>query len=232
MSTTYPIDQAKLAGLVLDRGEHESPEEGMGLLEAVSYVCGFAHTSYPRCVSPVLTAMGCGLNDALPDDLRQRLIPLIPLLPGTRDDGHDETRSYMAVDWLVRVHLPAFLDLVPACQGAAAKVRELGRIVDAASVDRAGPAVRQARATAAAAWAATGDAVWPPGKAGEWATTWAAAGDSVWVAAPGAAWHAARNACRDAARVAPWDSVQSVVAPLRLSSIDLFRAMASVGTTP
>ena len=61
-------------------------------------------------------------------------------LAGTRDDGLDETRGYLALDWLVRTHTPAWLDL--AGLGAEARsLRDLSRIVDMAAAQTAGPVV-------------------------------------------------------------------------------------------
>ncbi|MGL5909597.1 MAG: hypothetical protein ACRCZP_06325, partial [Phycicoccus sp.] len=156
----YAIDPARLDGIYLARGAHGTPAAGMCLMEAVAYVRGVDHTDRPACVSTVLGNMGRSLNDVLPDDLRQQLVPLIPDLPGTVGDGHDEERSYLALDWLIRTWLPAWLDLVPACRDDAAAARELGRIVDRASAERAGPVVRQAQNAAYAAWAAAGAAAW------------------------------------------------------------------------
>jgi hypothetical protein len=107
------IDASKLDGLTLAKGGHESPDDGLCLMEAVAYVRGVEHTDHPACVSPVLGAFGRNLNDVLPDDLRQNLIPLIPDLPGTAGDGHDEERGYMALDWLIRTWLPDLAGPVP-----------------------------------------------------------------------------------------------------------------------
>ena len=210
MDTT--IDPARLEGLRLASGGHSSPTAGLCLMEAVAYVRGIPHTDHPACVSPVLGAMGRSLNDTLPSDIRQKLIPLIPDLPGTVDDGHDEERGYLALDWLIRVYLPTWLELSPRCRDLAAKVRELGRIADVASAERAGPVVRAAQkeasaardaagaAARAAAWAAARDAAWDAARA----LAWAAARDAAWAAARDAAGAAAWDAARDAAGDAAW----------------------------
>ena len=152
------IDAEKLTGITLAKGGHDSPEQGLCLMEALSFVRGIPHTDRPPCVSSLLGEMGRSLNDVLPDDLRQQLIPVIPALPTTAGDGHDEMRSYMALDWLIRTWLPAWLDLVPATREDARKLRELGRIVDLVAAERAGPVVRASRKNAAAAGAAARDA--------------------------------------------------------------------------
>lgn len=77
---------------------------------------------------------------------------------GTAGDGHDSTRGYMALDWLIRTWLPTWLDLVPACHPDATQLRELGRIGDLVSAQSAGPVVRASRENAAAAWDAARDA--------------------------------------------------------------------------
>jgi hypothetical protein len=173
--------------LTLNSGAHPSIEAGACLLEAASYVAGEPWTDHPQCVSPVLGSFGRNLNDALPDDRRQELKPYIPRLIGTADDGKDETRSYIALDWLIRTYTPAFLDLA-GLTGEAAELRNLRRIVDIVAARQAGPVVRRAREKAAAAWDAARDA----------------AGNAAWAAARDAAWDAAGNAAGNAARAAAW----------------------------
>ena len=252
MNATPTIDPAKLTGITLARGGHQSPDEGLCLLEAVAFLAGERHSDNPACTSRVLGEMGRGLNDVLPDDLRQQLLPLIPALPGTAGDGHDETRSYMALDWLIRTWLPTWLELAPACREDAARVRELGRIVDLASAERAGPVVRQASEHARAAGAAAGAAAWAAGAAAGDAArdaawdaaraaagaaardaAWAAAGaatGAAWAAARDAAWAAAWDAAAAAAGDAAWDAardhLQPTVTQLQQSVIDLFSKMA------
>lgn len=70
---------------ILQRGGHLSPDEGMCLLEYVSVLTGEAWSESPRCTHPVLAAAGRSVNDALPDDLRQDLMPLAVRLAGTAD---------------------------------------------------------------------------------------------------------------------------------------------------
>ena len=139
--------------ITLDKGSHENPDDGMCLLEAVAYVQGEPFSDHPKCVSPVLGEFGRHLNDVLPDDLRQQLIPFIALLPGTAGDGLDEARGYLALDWLIRTFTPAWLELAGLGEEARG-LRKLGRIVDMVSAERAAPVVRAGRDKAAAAGAA------------------------------------------------------------------------------
>jgi hypothetical protein len=209
----------------LAKGAHNDPDQGMCLMELTALFAGEQHSDRPQCVSPVLGEFGRSLNDVLPDDLRQELKGLIPSLPGTAGDGWDERRGYMALDWLIRTWLPAWLELSPRCREDARRVRELGRIVDLVSAERAGPVVRAAQKNAAAARAAAGDAAWAA--AGD--AAWAAAGD----AARAAAGAAARAAAGDAAWAAAWaaagDAARAFLAPtvreLQVSAIELYAEM-------
>ena len=213
--------------ITLDKGAHDSPDDGMCLLEAVSFVRGEAFSDHPKCVSPVLAEFGRNLNDVLPDDTRQQLVPFVALLPGTAGDGLDEARSYLALDWLIRVYTPTWLELAGLADEARA-LRELGRIVDMVSAERAGPVVRAGRDKAAAADAAR-DAAWDAAWAAAGAAAWAAAGDAAGAAAWDAAWDAARAAAgaaaRDAARAAARDALAPTVEALQQAAIELFRTM-------
>ena len=231
------IDPARLPEITLTAGSHRTRDEGLCLMEAVAFLAGEKHTDQPKCVSPVLAAMWRGLNDCLPTPRRQELLALIPSLPGTADDGHDEARSYMALDWLIRTWLPTWLDLVPACREDAARVRDLGRIVDQVSAERAGPVVREAGKTSAAAWAAAGAAAgavawavaWAAAGAAAGAVAWAAARDAAGAAARGAAGAAARDAAGDAAGAAAGAAARDVLAPtveaLQESAVTLYAEM-------
>ena len=93
----------------LDHGAHQSPAEGMCLLEAVAYVAGEKFSDHPECASPILGSFGRSLNDVLPDAKRQQLVPLVPQIVGTADDGHDQERGLMAADWFIRTFTPTWL---------------------------------------------------------------------------------------------------------------------------
>jgi hypothetical protein len=248
---TSAIDESKLAGIVLRKSGHDTQGAGMCLMEAVVYVAGG-----PAWVSTLLVRMGRILNNNLPDDLRQLLLPVIPDLPGTVDDGLDLERSYMALDWLVRVHLPTWLDLSEACREVAEEVRQVGRIVDMASAERAVPVVRKARQAArdaaeataknAAARYAARSAVWvsrDAAGAAVWAALYAMNTMNVMntmntmnIVNAASALNdvdAARAAARDVACVAvtggTTDTLRPVVKALHISAIELFTRMARLG---
>lgn len=106
----HVIDPERYAEINLKSGGHMNREAGMCLMEAVAFLAGEKHNDHPLCVSQTLGAFGRGLNDALDPELRQELIPLIPALIGTRGDGFDPARSFMAFDWLVRTWLGRWVD--------------------------------------------------------------------------------------------------------------------------
>jgi len=202
MENTMTTD---LTAITLAKGNHqgncENPERC--LFEWYNWLTRQQHTdSCPPGVSPVLHVYGMRLNDCLPDDRRQELRRFLPngadRLAGTAGDGKDETRSLIALDWLIRTYLPAWLDLA-RLDDAAAAVRALSRIDGMDAAHLAGPVVRAARDAAR-------DAAWD--------AAWDAARDAARAAARAAAWAAARAAAR--AVLAP------VVTELQASAIALY----------
>jgi len=192
----------------LARGKHDEGE-AMCAMEAVAWLAGEPWNDAPQCASPVIAAFMRSWNDALPDADRARLLlPLLPDVIGTRTtDADDETRAWMATDWLVRVNAPAWLDLTPWLEAHAAALRALPPIMSSA-IARDSQLVITAASVAAGA--AARDAV----RAAEWA----------------AAWAAARAAARDAVSVsAARDALAPTVTTLQASAQDLVRRMCAVG---
>jgi hypothetical protein len=187
MSTNY-----KLA-----YGTHATPDEGRCAMEWVSYLAGEPHGDQPACVSPVLRAFCTTLNDSLEEDPRQRLRPYLARTIGTADDRLDEERSWMAMDWLIRTYVPAWLGLANLNE-AAGRVAALVPITSASDLQPALTALGLARRETRAAWSgalgAARAAVWAP-----WAAGRAAAREAAWGSAGAAAWAAARVAVGDIA---------------------------------
>jgi len=235
----------------LAHGGHDTREDGTCLLEAVAWMAGEAHTDHPACVSPILAAYGRALNDLLPDEPRQRLLPYRRPMIGTRGDGLDEARGYLALDWLIRTYTPAWLD-VAGLTAEAATLRGSRRIADLAAAQAVRPAVINAQDKAAAAWDADWDADWAAAwdaagaaawdaawdaaraaagaaaRAADWAAAWAAARAADWAAARAADWAAAR----DAAGAAAWDKLAPTVTALQDSAISLLGAMINPAAMP
>jgi len=224
---------ALLASVPLRSGSHGSVEEGMCAMEAVAFVAGEAHTDTPACACPVIAAFMRRWNDGLPDGARRDLYlkRFIPRLVGSLGPlVVAERRSYLALDWLIRVYTPAWLDLVEATKPYASALRALGEIVDMASAKAAEPVVRAAGdagggAARAAAWAAAWDAAGAAAGDAAWAAARAAAGDAAWAAAGDVAGAAAEYAAGDAAG----DALRPTVETLQVSALDLLERMIAAG---
>jgi len=96
----------------LDRGAHESPEQGMCFMEMVAWFAGEKHSDKPDCASNVLGTYGIGLNDRMPDDVRDRLLkPVVPMIAGTFDPANEQPRAKFLAMWSVNKVLPIILRL-------------------------------------------------------------------------------------------------------------------------
>ena len=224
-----------LETLELHSGSH-SPDGVMCLLEAVSQFNNEPWSDSPASVSPVLAAYGRSWNDGMrSNEERASLKQYIPLLVGTAGNpAADEQRSWIALDWLVRVHTVAWLRLAGgSCATHAAALAALPAIMNSDLAQSAQPAIDAAwdaaRAAAGDAW----DAAWAA-RAAAWAAgaaardAWDAAGD-----ARAAAWAAARAAAGDAgAARAAGAALEPIVIELQASAHDLFRRMIAADGTP
>ena len=200
----------ELATITLKSGGHATREEGVCAMEAVAWLAGEPHSDAPECASPVIAAFLRSWNDNLPtdEDRQQLLRPLLPLVIGTRADNATELwRSYMALDWLVRVHTPTWLRLAGLDDHAEALIA-LDEITGPATMEKAVPALNTAGAAAGAA---------------AWAAAWDAAGSAAGSAAGDAAF--AAGAAAGAAKGAAWEALLPTVAELQVSAQDLVRRM-------
>ncbi len=221
--------------LSLEEGDHDSPDEGVCLMEAVAWVAREPHSGHPKCVCPVLGAFGRSLNDRLDAERRQALKPLIPALIGTAGDGYGEARGWLAADWLIRTHAPAWLRLA-GLDAKADGLESLQEIVDPDTLRAAQQRLDAARgasgaAAGYAAWAsrgASGAAAWDAARAAAWASRGAARA-AAWDAARAAAWDAAWAAAWAAAGDAAWDALRPTTLTLQDSAIELFRRMVALG---
>jgi hypothetical protein len=193
-TTARPLVEGELEAflntLTIASGGHASLDDGACVMEAVAYVAGERWSDHPQCASRVISAFLRAWNDAMNDEDRQQLKPLVPRLVGTAaSDEVELRRSWMALDWYCRVSAPTWLRLA-GLNDIAVAIEATEPIVDSASATRAQGALAQAPSEAdaarAAAWAAARDAAR------------AAARDAAWDAAWAAAWAAAGDAARAA----------------------------------
>lgn len=205
-----PLD---LDSLILAKGKHATPEEGFCIIEAVAWEAGEPFSDHPTCASPVIGEFLRAWNDAMNDTDRQMLKPLIPRLVGTAaSDAVEQRRSWMALDWMIRVSAPAWLRLAKL-ESEAVALESCAEVWDAETARAAQGALdiaqRQAAATGEATRPATGEAVWATTREATReatrATTRATAGEAACAVARAAAWAAAR-AARAVARAATWEA--------------------------
>jgi len=109
-------------------GTHPDPTDGRCAMEWVAHLAGERHSDQPACVSPVVRGLCVALNDGLDCTARQRLRPYLTRTIGTAADGLDESRAWMALDWLIRVYAPTWLRAVE-CDDAAGRLGGLDRSV-------------------------------------------------------------------------------------------------------
>ena len=207
MRTTEPLD---LKTLRLAVGSHESLDEGMCVMEAVSYMAGEPWSDNPQCASPVIAAFLRTYNDGVGEADRQKLKQYIPRLIGTRgSDTIEERRALIAADWLVRVHTPVWLRLAGLTAQADA-LASLPEIISMAQCLSIQPAINAARRDASAVRYAARTAARAAARAAlryaAWDAAWAAAVTAAWTAARTAAGDAVRAAAGDALRYAAWDA--------------------------
>jgi hypothetical protein len=212
-----------LESVVLKSGAHESPEDGMCLLEVVSMFADEDFGDSPACVDSILAQFGRSWNDGMRSDAeRAQLKQYIARLPGTnKGSALSQKRGWMALDWLIRVHTAAWLALNPGLVHHAETLKMLPPITCSADLVAAQPKLDAAKKDAAAAWAAAGaaarDAAWDAA----WAAARAAARDAAWAAA----WDAAGAAARDAAGDAAGAKLEPTVIELQASAHELFSRM-------
>jgi hypothetical protein len=188
--------------ITLDKGSHQSKDEGGCILEWVSYLAGEPWSDTPECVSPVIRQFCITWNDQLPDADRTRLLrPFLLKVQGTNTGPEDdEKRAWVACDWLVREFTPGWLRRA-GLNDDAAVLAALPELTSTELCDAALPSIRKAQKKADAARDAAG----------------AAAGAAARDAAGAAAWDAAR------------DALQDTVTELQVSACGLLDRMCEVG---
>ena len=193
------MTQLDLNTLQLSAGNHPSPDKGMCVMEAASMLTGGEFGDAPACVSPVIRAVGMALNDRLPDDLRQRLVPFVPLVVDTADERDDQRRA-MALDWLVREFVPMHYDLLPEMAEHAAELRALPELKTPADFEALASILGAAQQTAASVQDSVQDSMQDSMRYSVWARVWDSVRDSV----RDSVWGSVQGSVQDSV----WDSVR------------------------
>lgn len=81
-------------------------------MEMVSRLAGEPFSNHPECACPVITAFVVAMtdDDNCTDDVRQALKPFLPRIVGTRDPSLNARRGVAALDWIIRVQRPIWLE--------------------------------------------------------------------------------------------------------------------------
>ena len=141
----------------LAAGAHQETEHKVCAMEMVAFMERLPHSDSPECTCPILAEYVRTLNDSMPDDRRNDLLPVLPRLVGTVNPGYQQKRGeYFATKVcteLVPISLRGIVDdeLVDAMIGATT-LKEMSEAADAAA--------RAAAYAAYAAYAATADAAY------------------------------------------------------------------------
>jgi hypothetical protein len=207
---------AVLDRITLGSGSHQSLEHGACAMEVVAYLAREGHTDHPQCTCPTIAGFMRSWNDSISDaDERTRVLrPLLTTVIGTR--GGDRLmmrRVYMALDWDIRVRVPAWLraaglDVHADALASLPEIATRQALVHAhAASDAAWAAAWVASDAASAAASAASDAVM---------AAWNAASDAASAAARATASDAASGAARAAVRAtasaAAWAVTRGAVA--------------------
>ena len=108
---TLPPD--RIEALSLERGSHESREQGLCSLEALAWLAGEPHSDTPLCVCPAIAEFVTNWNDLLGNEDRDRMLrPVLPHLARTNMGRETEVeRHARTLDWLTRRNIPAWLEM-------------------------------------------------------------------------------------------------------------------------
>jgi hypothetical protein len=174
-------------------------------MEWVSHLAGEPHSDQPKCVSPALRAICIALNDGLEHNPRQRLRPYLARTIGTADDGLDEARSWMAMDWLIRHYTPAWLKAAGLTESAV-ELRGLRPVLEDSALIGALRPLERARLRARGARTADRSAPWTAARSAARETAWACAGAAAWAAARVAVADLSGERARAAARATAADA--------------------------
>ena len=139
--------------IFLEKGNHPAESGKKCVNEFGAWVAGEEHSDMPRCFAPVAARFMMRLNDRLPDDLRQQLLPLAITMVGTNTgEADDEVRRWMLVDWAVHV-AARYWFAEAGRQDWCARVDALPEVKNRKTAREAARVLREIRAAAAAAYA-------------------------------------------------------------------------------
>jgi hypothetical protein len=136
-------------------GSHRNPQNGSCVMEVVSYIAGEKYSDHPECACPLITTFAIAVNDRMDDAARQRLLPFVLRIAGSKSTNKiEQQRMYMLADYAVRVFAPMALESANLL-AEAKTLKALPKIVDKETALQGKNAYAAAYAANAAAYAAT-----------------------------------------------------------------------------
>ncbi len=201
-------DVSDFGPFTLSPGAHENPQEGMCVMEMVSFLAGERWSDMPPCSSPAIARFCQVGNDNMPQEWRDKLQSYVPRLIGTISPQHEQRRAEIAAWAAIRVFAPIALDGV----GLHASAERLRCVEDdfSAAESAAWSAESAAESAAGSAKSAAESAAWSAARSAAWSAESAA-----WSArraagsAESAAW-SAESAAESAAKSAAWSAADKV----------------------
>lgn len=95
--------------LKLSKFSHDSPSDGMCVMEMVSFLAGEEWSDNPPCSSPVVSRFCQVINDKFRQDVRDKLQSYVPRLIGTASPSHDIERAEYLAWSAIRIFAPIAL---------------------------------------------------------------------------------------------------------------------------
>lgn len=223
--------QIDLSAIVLTRGSHLSADQGLSLLEAVCIATAEDVSDSPSCVDPILAAFGRSWNEGMrSDNERAQLKQYIMRLPSeTKSVTLSQRLGWMAADWLIRVHVPAWLSLLPSLVVHADAIRAESPLASVEDLQRIQPLLNAANLNANGVAVVAVDADWSIPWDAARAAGLTAARDAASTAGIGPIWGAVWTAGWAAAykglKGALADQLEPTVQELQASAHQLFSSM-------
>lgn len=136
-------ESTSVRGVWLSQGFHESPADGMNIMECVAYVCGQEHSSYPSTACPVIAEVVRNIADRASDAHRQTLAQyILPIACSSSSEAVMTKRLYYCVEFLVRHLAPTALSYL-GMQSEAVVLTSLPTIKDAPAAEYAQRTLRR-----------------------------------------------------------------------------------------
>ena len=116
----------------LAAGPHKTPDEGLCAMEMVAYTERLPHSDAPACTCPIITACVTELNDALPQEHRERLKLYLPRLVGTVSTTHKDVRNDLWIEaWSVEWGCKPAYEVAKSANGIDKLFELLDRMIEA-----------------------------------------------------------------------------------------------------